>query len=295
MAELFRKEAVDNLSSPERLDSRLRVVTPKFWMPLLAVGLLLMAALVWSFLGRISVHIEGRGLLMRSQHVQELRTPATLVVKRVLVQPGMFVRKDQPIAEVELPQESGRAEAQTLKAPIEGMLLDSVLKEGRRLKQDDLYGAIGTYSADNQTQTCIVFLKLNEGQLAAMDLRAFVVPEVARSADRGAIEARVVYVRPIPVSIENLQEMFDDKILAEMLVGTDRLSKVIVELPSATRRTPDGKIVPVASGTLSSVRIEIERKPAAAFLFPGLNTAGSENASGKKVAINSGGRVDNGR
>lgn len=288
MPKLFRKEAVENLGSPGRLDARLQVVTPKFWMPLVAIGVLLVAAVVWSICGRVSVHIEGKGLLIRSQHLQELRATDTVVINRVLVQPGTFVRKDEALAEIEAVQ-GAQPGTQVLKAPIDGMLIDSILKAGRRLKKDELYGAIGTFGGSGESQLCMAFLKLNEGQLASIGLPAYVIPEVARSAHRSALEARVVYVRPFPISTENLQGLLDDKTLAEMLIGTDRLAAVIVEMPTAKRRTPDGELVTVNPGTLASVRVEIERKPAAAFLFPGLNDGGSTRALTDKSESQEGG------
>lgn len=269
MAELFRQEAVDTLNSPDRLDARLKVIAPRNWIPLVAFCVLLVAVVVWGFFGRISVCIDGRGILIRAKQVVELRATCSGRVARVLVQPGTNVYKGDVLAELE-PAGDGERERGTkaITAPQDGVLLDSVLVKGWRVFEGELIGALGLYG-QQKSQLCQVFLKLNEGQLARNGLRVFVVPEVARSAHLGAIEGRVVYVRPIPTDLDEVEgHLMNSRELARMLIGPDRLAEAIVELPEATRRTPDGEVVPVALGTLAGIQVEVDRKPPAGFIFP---------------------------
>lgn len=62
--DLFRQEALERLSSPERLDELMTIVTLKTWLPLGTLGLLLGLGLVWSVVGRLPVTISGRGPLV---------------------------------------------------------------------------------------------------------------------------------------------------------------------------------------------------------------------------------------
>ena len=61
---IFRKEALERLSSPEQLDQLMQIVTPRSWLPLAALGGLLACGLTWSFLGSIPVTTTGRGVLV---------------------------------------------------------------------------------------------------------------------------------------------------------------------------------------------------------------------------------------
>ncbi|EDX84550.1 hypothetical protein S7335_2247 [Synechococcus sp. PCC 7335] len=61
---IFRKEAVERLSSPEQLDQLMRIINPRSWLPLAALGGLLTCGLIWSFVGRIPVTTTGRGALV---------------------------------------------------------------------------------------------------------------------------------------------------------------------------------------------------------------------------------------
>lgn len=268
MAELFRQEAVDTLNAPDRLDARLKVISPRHWIPLCAVCVLLLTVVGWGVWGRVSVCIEGRGILIRAQQVVELKAGSSARVARVVVEPGTAVRKGDVLAELESASDGARVSgATTIVAPQDGMLLDSILRPGWRIREGEVIGALGLFG-DGKEQLCLGYLKLKEGQLARNGLRAFVVPEVARSAHLGAIEGRIVYVRPIPTDHDRTAARLGSKELAGLLVGTDRLAEVIIELPEAMRRTPEGEMIPVALGTLAGIKVEVERKPPVGFLFP---------------------------
>ncbi len=50
---LFRKSSLDKVSSPEQLNEYIRVTNPSVWLILGAICILLVAVLVWSFLGTL--------------------------------------------------------------------------------------------------------------------------------------------------------------------------------------------------------------------------------------------------
>lgn len=55
---IFRKKAMDRISSPEELDQYLTVTGPGVWFPLITVILLLIGSLVWMTLGHIDVTMD---------------------------------------------------------------------------------------------------------------------------------------------------------------------------------------------------------------------------------------------
>ncbi|MEM9815804.1 MAG: hypothetical protein AAF827_05255, partial [Cyanobacteria bacterium P01_D01_bin.6] len=64
--DLFRKESLERLSSPERLDELMTIVNLKTWLPLGTIGVLLGLGLIWSLVGRIPVTTSGRGHLVEN-------------------------------------------------------------------------------------------------------------------------------------------------------------------------------------------------------------------------------------
>lgn len=62
---LFRQEALERLSSPERLDELMHLVTFKSWLPLGTLGIFLGMGLLWSIFGRVPVTTSGRGVFVQ--------------------------------------------------------------------------------------------------------------------------------------------------------------------------------------------------------------------------------------
>jgi hypothetical protein len=63
-SKLFRKVALDRLSSPEQLDQLMQITTPKAWFALIGLGSLLLIAGVWAIFGKIPNEVQGKGILV---------------------------------------------------------------------------------------------------------------------------------------------------------------------------------------------------------------------------------------
>jgi hypothetical protein len=64
--EIFRSAALNRMSSPEQLDQMLEVTTPKYWIALVAVGLMLLCGLAWGFFGRMTTKAMGHGMVIQT-------------------------------------------------------------------------------------------------------------------------------------------------------------------------------------------------------------------------------------
>lgn len=98
---LFRKESLERLSSPERLDELMQVVSPKSWLPLTALGSLVVAAVVWSVVGRIPISVEGKGVLIYPHTVVPLQSRGAGQLLALHVKVGDMVKKGNVIATVD--------------------------------------------------------------------------------------------------------------------------------------------------------------------------------------------------
>ena len=98
---MFRKEALQSLSSPEKLDEPIRYLRPQHWFLLLT---LLGAGgyfIGWSFFGRIPIRIEGHGVLVAANSLYRIQSQATGPIRKLLVKQGDCVKAGQIVAEVE--------------------------------------------------------------------------------------------------------------------------------------------------------------------------------------------------
>jgi HlyD family secretion protein len=97
---VFRKVALERLSSPEQLDQLVEVTRPGGWIALGALATLLLATVAWGVLGTIPTVASGEGMLLRRGGVSDLVTIASGQVEEVLVEPGDPLHKGQVAARV---------------------------------------------------------------------------------------------------------------------------------------------------------------------------------------------------
>lgn len=95
---IFRKVALERLSSPEQLDQLLQVTDPKGWLALGALGTILVSALAWGIWGAIPSESTGEGILLRSGGLSDLVAPSAGQIEEVLVSAGDVIEKGQPVA-----------------------------------------------------------------------------------------------------------------------------------------------------------------------------------------------------
>jgi hypothetical protein len=60
---MFRQQALDRLSSPERLDELMHVTSPRSWLALVGLGAVLIAALIWSVFTTVSTSVPAVGVV----------------------------------------------------------------------------------------------------------------------------------------------------------------------------------------------------------------------------------------
>lgn len=98
LSELFRKKALERLSSPEQLDSLLQITSPCGWVWLMATGLCLVTALLWGIYGSVSFEISGQGLLMNEKGIFTVQAQGQGFIETIYVQNQDMVTKGQIIA-----------------------------------------------------------------------------------------------------------------------------------------------------------------------------------------------------
>ena len=100
---IFRKVALDRLSSPEQLDMVLHVTSPKGWLALVGLFLILGAAVVWGYQGSISTKVYGQGVIIRTGGVLNIVSPAAGMIVELNARPNDAIQTDQIVARVAQP------------------------------------------------------------------------------------------------------------------------------------------------------------------------------------------------
>lgn len=102
--EIFRKVALERLSSPEKLDQLIHVVNGKAWLFLSVIIALIIAVILWSIFGRINIEINAEGVLLRTGGILNVYSYITGEVTDVAVRPGSNVERGDVIARIMAPE-----------------------------------------------------------------------------------------------------------------------------------------------------------------------------------------------
>jgi HlyD family secretion protein len=99
--DIFRKESLERLSSPERLDQLMKVIKPKSWISLATLGSLAGIALIWSIFGSIPITVAGRGVTIYPSKVIPLQAKSAGQLLTVKIKEGDIVKKGDVLATVD--------------------------------------------------------------------------------------------------------------------------------------------------------------------------------------------------
>jgi HlyD family secretion protein len=91
----------EHVSSPEQLDQAITVINHHGWISLLALGVLLVAAIIWGIFGRIPEKVSGAGLLINSSELMSVTYNYGGTIRNVFLSNGQEVHKGQVIARIE--------------------------------------------------------------------------------------------------------------------------------------------------------------------------------------------------
>ena len=138
---IFRKVALERLSSPEQLDQLMEVTTPKGWLALTALGALLVTAISWGVFGSIPTEATGEGILLRRGGVSNVVAAENGQVEEILAGVGDVIEKGQVVARIR--QEEQLRLIQDTREKLAGVRRDyqELLRysgEQKRLRERDL-------------------------------------------------------------------------------------------------------------------------------------------------------------
>ena len=100
MADLFRKSALEKLSSPEQLDRAIIIAPSSLWVALAGGAMIVAGALLWGVFGRLPVNVEANGIYTRGDHTGGVYSEVSGMITNVEVEVGDQVKRGQVVAYV---------------------------------------------------------------------------------------------------------------------------------------------------------------------------------------------------
>ncbi len=212
MAIFFRKEAMEELRDPRGLDVAVRLVRARHWLIVAAFGVLVAAAVLWAFFGRLDYRVDGLAVLLHEgSRIYTLEAPADGRIIALHVRRGDTVEKGDLLAELSLPV----LEAQIAALKEEIGALESELKERRteiaREEADDaraLDNALKTHESLRATlREREAFLSKHLAALQAASKKGFASRDAVETAREQLLAVRQQLLS-VPVAIARLKSNY---------------------------------------------------------------------------------------
>ena len=98
---IFRKAALDALSTPEQLNQPLQLLRPTQWVLLVSLSVFSLTILGWSIFGRIPVRISGKGVLIKPNSLTVVQSETTGQISDLAVDVGDCLQEDTLMATID--------------------------------------------------------------------------------------------------------------------------------------------------------------------------------------------------
>ncbi len=298
--QIFNREALDKLRSPEKLDSLMRITGPVGWMGLLSIAVLCLAIVLWSFYGSFTEKAEGKGLILDSAGLVNITHTAGGKITELYVQTGDHVYKGQIIAHMEQPEQSADtrmaqygAELATNDRDVQGRVYQYDAKRHQQAAREDIYsdydGVVAEVMAvqgeilqpgspvcsvrltqNREELTGVFYIPVDKGKRVEPGMTIQLAPNGVDVSQTGSLLGVVTSVSQYPISGEGVRKGLGNSQLAQYVLSQGGGAAVEVKFELVKDESSEsgylwtsvvGKHRPITAGSFCTGSIVIERIP----------------------------------
>lgn len=188
MADLYRKSALERISSPEQLDKVLKVTSPMSWLALIGITLIIVVTVIWSIVGTIPVVISSKGIVSSLVGSNAVYAQEAGTVMSVRVRTGDELHFGDPV----LIYKNASNEIVTVYSDQVGTVADLVAK------RDDILAPgseiIRVTPTAQSPQIVVCYVPLAQAKKLARGMIVNITLDSLDSHSYGNMEARVINI-----------------------------------------------------------------------------------------------------
>lgn len=238
---LFREVSLEKLSFPEQLDELIKVTSPRAWLALIAIGCILLSAIIWGFFGSIPTKIEGQGILLNNGGIFSVQHHASGQVSDIRVRVGDMVKKGDVVARIELPElvveinslQSGITEMEHNKrtdtpeyktaknqltelrekldyqsqivSPKNGRILELNISKGSIVQPGEPLLMLEEYGGTVKLEA-VIYVPAEQGGSIKPGMEAQISPTIVNKEEYGFMHGRVISVSDYPATTQSMMQ-----------------------------------------------------------------------------------------
>jgi hypothetical protein len=269
----MKEDSEKTIQSPDQIADHLRVTYVPTYLLAAAVALLLVAFIVWGFLGNVSDKAYYSGVVFPVQGTTDITLPNNGIVRSMLVHNGDSVHEGQTIAMVSI----GNSHS-FLTSTVSGLVIHSKTDNEPFEAFDPIISVVdaNTGKQESERAQLIAYADNDAQRDLRIGMEAQVWPADEKRDEIGYVRGRITQVVRYPANAAEVRQTLKSDILVQQLLGDGggAVYEVIIDLqrdPADPTRydwsfgEPDG--VSMDFGTYCSVLTETRRFSMFQYLF----------------------------
>ena len=258
--QIYRKEALERMGSPEQLDQLMAVTGPRGWIALAGIGLLLLFVIVWSVLGQVATSVDGHGMLVRLGGIKTVPAPCDGAVAEISVQVGDTVSEGTELGQLIPGGAAGWEDAVSIRSPADGRVLDIAVFEGDIVTSQAI---LLTIESTECPLEAVVYVPAADGYCVqnAQDVRI----ELNDQRAAGQLRGHVRVAGKFPASRSGMTRSMYHSGWGDNQFASGPMLELIIELDSVDSESP------LYSGTPCQAHVTVDRRRPIELVLPILN------------------------
>lgn len=257
---LYRKAALDKLSSPEELDRLMQITRPGAWIVLAGFGSVLLMILLWSIFGSITTPLERSGMLTLSNPVTYVTAPVAGQVVEINKEPGDLVA-----AEISLARISTAEGTIAVVSPANGRVLSLRVEIGDPVDAGSPLFSIETFAGGAREREVVAYVTLDDQQRIDLGMDVQILPSTVEREKYGYLKGKVAAVAQFEATHAEMLAILGDKGFVEKITAAGPLFEVRIRIQTHDDGTyqwsasngPDAELV---IGTPCQITIVIDKE-----------------------------------
>lgn len=257
--ELYRKSALEKISSPEQLDKAMTVTSPLSWLALVAVTVMIVITIVWSIIGTIPVTVSTKGILASPVSTNALFMTESGKVDAVLVHPGSELVPGTPV----LNYRTGNGDVKTITADQIGVVTEIFAQRDAEVTQGSEILRLSPLVTGDKVVVCYTDLRSAKKIRRGMEANVF----LDNSQIYGHMRARVVNIDSYVSSTAGMSYVLgsDNSLASDFQINGSAVVAVTCELYPDSESVSGlywsnakGRKLTVTNGSLVDVKVVVE-------------------------------------
>ncbi|NLB43477.1 MAG: NHLP bacteriocin system secretion protein [Clostridiales bacterium] len=264
---VFRKVALERLSSPEQLDRMITVTNTKLWLILTALGCILTSIVIWSITGSLATSVTANGMLVKGGGIVDISSSEIGQISDIRARAGDIIKKGDIVARLDqkeivdeitalsdlLPLHKENKENENdrkalekqieelrkrlvsssyIVSHIDGRVVEVKLNAGDMVSQGTPVLSVAKEGAAVKNLIAVIYVPVEYGKSLAPGMETRVSPSTVKKEEFGYILGRIVSVSEYPATVHTARERLGSSELAQAYAGSTACLEVIVDLVS---------------------------------------------------------------